>query len=349
VSDAELRRLELRWRSRGYVADEVAYLVALVRGDRLERATLRLAAFLGHAPALAACAELEVAVDPLHDPRCWARALGEYPRAGAARAGLLLARMALGRWSRPLPAVLVGLTDRVALWCAEPGEGLGHELHEAARQVQLAAPSLPDLASRGLAEALGHVASIPASSFPAGALAEAVEKLCNPSPGQGEVFVAPAPLFERLGAALIPWALGRGDPLLEDPDFLAPPARRGPTFSLEQARGFLRAHQPLAEEGQREPEEERAYMAALSCLAAEADPADLPLILGTYNGDLLDSLFEAVGDVLEVMPDEARVASLAQAMQNGDPATQAWAAGWVGEFPHEALLDPLAELIRRIP
>jgi hypothetical protein len=353
VSDAELRRLERRWRERGYVADEVAYLTALVRAGRLTDEHLRLAAFLGHAPAQATCAELEVHVNPLRDPHRWARALGEYSRAATARAGLLVARMALNSWSRPLPAQVVGLTERLAQWCVEPSEGLGHELHEAARVARRAAPTVPQVEARGLVLALGHLAAVPAADFPAGSLAEAVHQLTQPSDGiaqgaAGGPHLVPAQLLERLGAALIPWALGRSDPLLEDPEFLAPPGRRGPRFSLEQARSFLRAHQPLADEGRREPEEERAYMAALACLAAEPDAADLPLVLGTYNGDLLDSLFEAVGDVLEVMPPDARATALAQAMRQGEPATRAWAAGWVGEFPDEALLDPLAGLLERL-
>lgn len=89
-------------------------------------------------------------------------------------------------------------------------------------------------------------------------------------------------------------------------------------------------------------------MAALACLAAEPRAEDMPLIFGTFHGDLHDSLFEAVGDVLEALTPAGRAAALGDAMQTGEPAKRAWAASWVGEFPDAGLLEPLAALLEAL-
>ena len=52
--DAKLRELERAWRGTGAVADESAYLHERVRAGALSYARLELAAYCGHAAAIAA-------------------------------------------------------------------------------------------------------------------------------------------------------------------------------------------------------------------------------------------------------------------------------------------------------
>ncbi len=92
MSDQWLRELERAWKESGSVEDEAVYLAERVRVGDLRADLFKLAAYLGHEPAVRTCAE----TDPCpHDLRSWVTGLAAWGRYTCTLAALAAAEAAL--------------------------------------------------------------------------------------------------------------------------------------------------------------------------------------------------------------------------------------------------------------
>ncbi|MEZ6186623.1 MAG: hypothetical protein R3F62_16640 [Planctomycetota bacterium] len=240
MSDEHVRELERRWREGGRVEDEAAWLRELVRQGAFDPGRLRAAAYLGHPAAVAAVAEPPPPYGPAPDLQLveWLRGLAraDQPRAegGGAptplgwevetRVALALAGAALTRWEALLGSdvtdseaaetfhLLAALVDHAErAFVSRDAEPLG-----VLRVLALDAWQATNVAS----EEFGHVAG----TCVAGAANHVLLALGEADPLRswglreielelGQVFGG----FERVRATaardVVPWALGRGDPV----------------------------------------------------------------------------------------------------------------------------------------
>lgn len=234
MADADLRELERRWRASGASADEGAYLAGRVRAGDLSAWRLELARACGH-PALGG------PEDPPLGFEGWLEALPFAGKRGGLRREWVRVPIAAARALEPAARAL-GVDPLLAdaLAAAEaaavgrpPGDGALDALLE--RVLDLnderhpdgweATP--PDVALVGLADVA--VRFVRSGRGSAGVVAFWAGHALEPSgvwsvePGVEEAIEAAVPraggrlwrLREAIAAELIPWALGRGDPVRE--------------------------------------------------------------------------------------------------------------------------------------
>jgi hypothetical protein len=121
VSDQRLRQLQRRWAETGDPADAARFLLERVRTGELSLERLRLAAYLGDPPAVAAL-EGEAPRSP-GDLESFVRNLAGWDQAALVRAAIAAARLVLPGWDatwadeRPLQAVRAA--ER---WVEEPSQ-----------------------------------------------------------------------------------------------------------------------------------------------------------------------------------------------------------------------------------
>jgi len=215
MSDSRLRDLERGWRRTGSLRDEAAYLQEQLRAGELERTRLELAAYCGHEPAqlaLAAEAPTELELD------AWIAGL--QPQGGVEalrRAALAAAEFVLQHWCDPPE----GPTDADP-FDALPGSTTFGEVRddtaatwEEARNFVLCPcrPHVPRMPIVGVNPPrpyalLANLVGIGWPPSSVDAVHEALWRLRG-----SDLPDAASELRGAIREALVPWALGRGDPL----------------------------------------------------------------------------------------------------------------------------------------
>lgn len=201
MTDARLRELERRWRESGAERDHARFLVERLRTGELSLDRARLAAHLGDAAARAA---LGLAREP-HDlagQRAWAAALSDWGREVPGRAGVAAARLVLPVFDRglnpdPRPRRALRAAEQFLVCPCDRHEGralLAGDLVEAAAH---------DDAGTAVWEAVRAVVG------PADGVAGALEAVVVAAGRVTGVLAVRAAIRD----ALVPWALGYGDPL----------------------------------------------------------------------------------------------------------------------------------------
>lgn len=196
MSDARLRELERRWRASRSVTDEAAYLAELVRSGGLVKERLALAAHCGH-PAAVMALPGSAAVPSLDE--AWVRGLERAGRAALVRASIAATRAALAAELQPgaeTPRTLAALALVESCLRANNAELAAMALHVSAGN------------AIGLPARIGE-ACLGAVARPDPA-AQAAEALRLAIAGLGVEWVRAVVQEE-----LVPWLLGRGDPLTE--------------------------------------------------------------------------------------------------------------------------------------
>lgn len=144
MTDEHLRDAERRWRESGDADAQGTFLLALVRAGELPGERVRLAAYCGHAGAIAALGPTEVPPAP----REWAAGLMDYPREASVAALLRLARDRLSAWqqARPnddRPALAIEAAQR---WLQAPAPDAASEAQRLGRDAREAERDLVSLA-----------------------------------------------------------------------------------------------------------------------------------------------------------------------------------------------------------
>jgi hypothetical protein len=208
MSDTKLRDLERRWKETGTVDDEAAYLLERVRVGDLGRERLELAAYCGHEGASRASphATRHPSGESLQSmSHAIASRWGAEP---VARMLVCLARIAAPVWidtfpedRRPLDA-LDAIEDHLACPCAAHAE----VMERAQRQASAAAHAVYETHSR---EAVVALAVSNAAQYleGKGVMGTSIKQLTG--------FLGDLYRREAVWNELIPWALGRPDPVFE--------------------------------------------------------------------------------------------------------------------------------------
>ena len=199
MADSELRELERRWREDGDRDAEAALLRARVRAGTLAAPRLRLAAYLGHEAARLALGDAAPGQGPGGAAVAFCFGLEDYGREAWLRAAWVVMDMherhleerSTAANSRPVTfkierhrALLQRGLALVGGWLQEPSEEAQAEL---TRWSEAAPADRVGFALHAVRDAAGRISSMPEEE-----------------------------LVENIRRALLPWALGHGDPVLDE-------------------------------------------------------------------------------------------------------------------------------------
>lgn len=196
MSDDALPELERKFTETGALEDEVALLRGRLGGtDPAFEKRLKCAAFFGHAAATQA---LDIAPTPeweLRDTDIWISRLKPLGKEAFVRTVVAIARSRSAEWDRPDDARPRAAVESAEAWAVCPCE----DHRKAAEKAHEAAGS-----GNGPAEIAALAAKCAGRTVAAGAQQDLYQALKNLDPQTMPKIVA---------AALIPWVLGRGDPI----------------------------------------------------------------------------------------------------------------------------------------
>ena len=228
MTDPETRGLEARWRETGHVEDEAAWLQARVRAGELEASRLEIAAALGHPAALAALGPGEA--ERLGAGARLRRLFFAPPAETAWRAGLearVRVAVALARAAfqvapnrdlelRAAVEGALGATERWILCRCERHSGeAGDAAAHLAELLVNALEAEGEETTQWASAAFLAVCSVlqPEAALASDCLAASVAARAAARGGAKDLAMAEVEL--ALAAELVPWALGRGDAVLD--------------------------------------------------------------------------------------------------------------------------------------
>lgn len=207
--DQHLRTLARQVATDPSIQARAALLRGRTRKGELPESRLRLAAWLGDPAASAALGESAAA-----DLRSWVRGIAQSGRVALVRAYVAIARMFPPQSDTSLACVLAAVA-----WCLDPSTANANAAHEAAVADSLALSGARYLGGIPLPDNLhyhcpNHVALL------------ASDRRLSEAPAETEVAASAvaaaratseAAVRQAIAAALVPWALGEGDPLVDEP------------------------------------------------------------------------------------------------------------------------------------
>ena len=212
MSDARLRELERRWKRSKAVEDEAALLAERVRVGELDQNMLDLAARLGHPAAILSVAGIHSSKDLWIE--LWVERAVAFSREASVRAAIACAKEVLSIFETEYPQNLGPrrAIEAAVKWVRCPCDDHKNPAvtNESFGRVALLYSNTPRAADAGLCSMAALRAVTWENRFAKDSACVAANHAMHATSGDSAI------IRQAISTALIPWALGYGDPLLDD-------------------------------------------------------------------------------------------------------------------------------------
>jgi hypothetical protein len=117
-------------------------------------------------------------------------------------------------------------------------------------------------------------------------------------------------------------------------------------MTLEEAKQFLRSHQPLPPDEFLTQELIGTLDEVREYLLLHPDPECVPLLIGVIGAGSGYGVYQLIEDVLLKFPTELVVPHLKEGLRSPHGGVRCWSAEFAASFPSPSLVEPLAVLLR---